>query len=109
MTLFNPILDGREAGNYGSLSTELLFITAYSLLFQFPKKPFHELDDVLDELKNQKVRLIDNFIEISSIIFKRIRVFLAISNIAILFEFGALTMEGSCRLALRRMFNLPGD
>ena len=109
MTLFNPILNRRESGYHKSSSMELLVIKAHGLLFLYTNKPLHDLDDIVDDLKNNKKGLINEFIEKSGARFKRIGVFLAVSNIAALFEFGALTMKGTHRSELRRIFDLSGD
>ena len=103
MTLFNPILDGRETGYHRSSSMEPLTIKAHSLLFLYPKRPLEELDDVFNQLKDG--HLVDEFVERNGPRFKRNGVFLAVSNIAALFEFGALTSEGKHRSMLRRAFD----
>ena len=101
MSLFKPILDGKEVG-YRSFSTEPLIIKAHGLLFIYPERTQEELGDVLDQLKDGS--LVNEFIKRTGSGFKRIGVFLAISNIAALFEFGALTSEGEPRSMLRRAF-----
>lgn len=109
MTLFNPILNGKESSYHKSSSVEQLVIKAHGLLFLYPKKPLQELNDILDELKNRKNRLIEDFVEKSGARFKRIGVFLAVSNIAALLEYGALTVKGTHRSILRREFDLAKD
>lgn len=109
MTLFNPILSGRENGYHKSSPFEQLIIKAHGLLFLFPKKPEHEILDVINEVKDRKKGLIEIYVEKSGARFKRTGVFLAVSNLAALLEFGALTTEGYHRSALRRALHLPED
>ena len=105
MTLFNPILNGRETGHHRSSSMEPLTIKAHGLLFLFPKRSTKELDDVVAELKDNDGAIIDECIEKTGVRFKRIGVYLAVSNLAALFEFGALTPRGTHRSRLRLAFD----
>lgn len=87
------------------LSIKQLVIKTYKLLFLYPKKLFNKLYDIFNELRNKKIRFIKDFIKKSNRSFKRIRVFLTVLNIIILFEFKALTDKLTLKLILCQAFN----
>ena len=101
LTLFNPILNGRETDHYRNPSMETLIIKLHGLLFFYPKGPKEELCQALAPLKANNGAVIHKGINKFGPRFKRIGVHLAVSNIAAIFEFGTLTSKGIHISALR--------
>ena len=105
LTLFNPILNGRDTSYYRFSSMEPMVIRFHGLLFLYPKGPKEELSQALALLKANQGAVINEGIEQFGTRFKRVGVHLAVSNIAAAFEFGALTSKGRHRSALRLAFD----
>ena len=84
MTVFNPILEGRESAYHRATSMETIFIKAHGILFT--QRPFEEFDEAVQQLFNG---LIDNYIKRVTARFKENGVFAALSNFSSLFEYGA--------------------
>ncbi|MCJ1395728.1 hypothetical protein MMC18_008614 [Xylographa bjoerkii] len=99
MTLFNPILEGRESAYHRSSSMETVFIKAHGLLFTGGS--MHEFLDCVQQLRGG---LLDNYIGRVTGKFKEQGVFAALSNISALFEYGILTAKGTSRSTLRLVF-----
>ena len=87
MTLFNPILNGKESATRRSSSFETTFIRAHGILFtKTHADPSDRFDEAIKELEADG--LFDNYIVKVAARFKEIGVFAAIANIAALFEYG---------------------
>ncbi|KAM0804193.1 hypothetical protein BDR22DRAFT_800550 [Usnea florida] len=87
MTLFNPILNGRESATRRTSSFETIFIRAHGILFtKGHADPSDGFDEAIKELEANG--LFDNYIVKVAARFKEIGVFAAVSNIAALFEYG---------------------
>ena len=87
MTLLNPILHNKDISQRRSYSLEILFITVHALLFTI------RLSDAMDQLSNTIKELGENglfeiYITKTSTKFKENGVFIAIANVAALFEYG---------------------
>ena len=103
MTLFNPILNLWKTGCDRPMSLEELSIKVHGVLFsRVHQRIVEALDDFLSQLKDQ--HLVDKFIERSGSRFGQNGVFLAVSNISALFEFGAQTARGIHQSTLRWAF-----
>ena len=100
MTLFNPILEGRESAYHRSSSMETIFIKAHGLLFTGGSR--REFVDCVQHLTSG---LFDNYIGRVTAKFKEQGVFAALSNISSLFEYGILTAKGTSRSTLRIAFD----
>lgn len=101
MTLFNPVLHGKESGRR-SASFETVFIRIHALLFTIKSLECYErLYSTISELV--KENLFRNYIVQAKDLFKEIGVFIAVSNIAALFEFGS-AQDGSSKSRLRVAF-----
>lgn len=101
MTLFNPVLCSKESGRHSS-SFETLFIRIHAMLFTL-KSPecFERLNATISELV--KENLFRSYIVQAKARFKEIGVFIAVSNVAALFEFGC-AQDGSSKSRLRLAF-----
>lgn len=99
MTLFNPIVEGRESAYYRSSSMETIFIKAHGLLFT--GESTHEFSKCVQQLLNG---LFDSYISRVTSKFKEQGVFAALSNISSLFEYGILRAKGASRSTLRLAF-----
>ena len=87
MTLFNPILNGKESAARRSSSFETIFIKAHGILFtKGPTDPSDRFHEVVTELEADD--LLDNYITKIAARFKEIGVYAAVANIAALFEYG---------------------
>ena len=87
MTLFNPILNGKESATRRASSFETIFIRAHGILFtKGHADPSDGFDEAIKELEANG--LFDNYIVKVAARFKEIGVFAAVSNIAALFEYG---------------------
>ena len=96
MTLFNPILEGRESAYHRSSSMETIFIKAHGILFTGGN--MSDFVICVDQLTSG---LIDSYIARVSSKFKEQGVFAALSNISSLFEYGFLRAKGASRSTLR--------
>jgi hypothetical protein len=99
MTLFIPVLEGKESAHHRSSSMEVIFIKAHGLLFTAGS--MKEFVDCVQQLLGG---LIDTYIGRVTAMFKEQGVFAALSNIASLFEYGALRARGGSRSSLRLAF-----
>ncbi len=103
MTLFNPILQGRDTMNRRQPSLETMFIRAHAILFtnqhSDSQDQFHT---VVNELERDG--FFDNYIAKAGTKFKENGVYAAISNFAALFEYGS-PRAGASKSILRRRFD----
>ena len=99
MTLFAPILHGKDSVYHRSSSLENVFIKAHGILFT--GSPLREFDDAIQQLQNG---LLDNYIGRVTAKFKEQGVFAAVANIAALFEYGALKQRGLHKSIFRLAF-----
>ena len=101
MTLFNPILEGRESANRRSSSMETMFIKAHGSLFtRRSLKDFFQCTRKLCD-----GALLDNHISCVTAEFKKQGVFAALSNIASLFEYDVLRAKDTSRSIFCLAFN----
>ena len=94
MTLFSPILNGKETFARRPTSLETILIKAHGVLFtseplQSPER-FHAVLEVLS-----KEDFLENHIRKANAKFKENGVYTAIANIGALFEYGMSKLEGS--------------
>jgi hypothetical protein len=103
MTLFNPILQGRDTIRRRQSSLEILFIRAHAILFtnQYSdsQDQFHA---VVNELETDG--FFDNYITKADSKFKKNGVYASISNFAALFEYRT-PRAGASKSILRKCFN----
>ncbi len=99
MTVFTPILHGKESTYHRSSSLENVFIKAHATLFS--GGPLSEFDNALQQLKDG---LLDNYIGRVTAKFKEQGVFAAVTNIAALLEYGALKQRGLHKSVVRLAF-----
>ena len=99
MTLFNPILEGKESAYHRPSSMETLFIKAHGILFT--GRPLQEFDRIVQQLLEG---LFDDYIGRIAAKFKENGVFAALSNISSLYEYGVLRPNGSPRSIFRLLF-----
>ena len=107
MTLFNPILEGKESANHRSSSMEIIFIKAHGLLFT--GRSLEEFVQCTQKLFDGEV--LDNYIGRVTAKFKEQGVFAALSNIASLFEYGVLRAKDMSKSIFRLAFDeimIPG-
>ena len=83
MTLFDPILEGKESAYHRSSSTETIIIKAHGLLFT--QRSLDEFDLAVKQLLDG---LLHSYIGRVTTKFKENGVFAALSNISSLFEYG---------------------
>ncbi|KAF6225485.1 hypothetical protein HO133_009485 [Letharia lupina] len=101
MTLFNPILNGKESATRRS-SFETIFIRAHGILFtKGPADPSDRFDKAIMELEADD--LLENYITKTAARFKEAGVFAAVANIAALFEYG-IAKHGVPKPILRLAF-----
>ena len=91
MTLFNPILQGKDTSRRQLPSIEIFFIRVHGFLFT---RQLTQFDKALEELEDDA--LLDNYISKPVPRLKEKGVHAAVSNIAALFEYG----KGKSRLRL---------
>ncbi len=99
MTLFTPILHGKESSYHRSSSLENVFIKAHATLFS--GGPLSEFGNALQQLRDG---LLDNYIGRVTAKFKEQGVFAAVTNIAALLEYGALKERGLHKSLVRLAF-----
>ena len=99
MTLFTPILNGKESSYHRSSSFETVFIKAHGILFC--GRPSDEFNECFHQIKDN---LLDNYIGRVTAKFKEQGVFVAIACIASLFEYGFVRESGSPRSIFRLAF-----
>jgi len=102
MTLFNPVLQSKDATQRRPSSFETVFIRAHAIFFASKPMDSSELfHTTVDEL--EKDDLFDKFITRAGARFKEIGAYAAISNIAALFEYG-FAKDGVSGSRLRLVF-----
>lgn len=99
MTLFTPILNGKESAYHRSSSFETVFIKAHGILFC--GRPSDEFNECFHQIRDS---LLDNYIGRVTAKFKEQGVFVAIACIASLFEYGLVRDSGSSRSIFRLAF-----
>lgn len=99
MTLFTPILNGKELAYHRSSSFETVFIKAHGILFC--ERSSTEFNVCLNQIKDN---LLDNYIGRITVKFKEQGVFVAIACIAALFEYGSLRESGASKSIFRLAF-----
>lgn len=99
MTLFTPILNGKESAYHRSSSFETVFIKSHGILFC--GRPFDEFNECFQQIKGN---LLDNYIGRITAKFKEQGVFVAIACIASLYEYGFLSESGAPRSIFRLAF-----
>ena len=99
MTLFTPILNGKESAYHRSSSFETVFIKAHGILFC--GRPSDEFNECYHQIKEN---LLDNYVGRVTAKFKEQGVFVAIAGIASLFEYGSVGESGCPRSIFRRAF-----
>lgn len=83
MTLFNPILNGKESAYHRSTSMETIFIKAHAILFC--NTPVDQFDNAVRQLEDG---VLDNYIGRVTSKFKEQGVFAMVANFSALFEYG---------------------
>ena len=107
MTLFNPILNGKESAIRRSSSVETVFIKAHGSLFiKGPTDPSDQFDEAMKQLEADE--FFDNYIDKTATKFKEIGVFAAVANIAAMFEYG-IAKQGVPKPILRLAFDAFGN
>lgn len=101
LTLFNPALAAREGAFQRVHQLERLMILAHALLFVYPEKSVSEYNNVLKQIRDGSL---DHFITQSGNNFKQGGIYLVVSMIAALFDFGATTKTGQPRSLLYRAY-----
>ena len=94
MTLFSPILNGKETFARRPTSLETILIKAHGVLFTSePLQSPERFDAVLEVLSKED--FLENHIRKANTKFKENGVYAAIANIGALFEYGMSKLEGS--------------
>ena len=94
MTLFGPILNGKDANARRTISLETSLIKAHGILFTSePLQSPERFNTVIQELIRHDV--VDTHIRKANTGFKENGAFAAIANIGALFEYGSSKLEGS--------------
>ena len=94
MTLFSPILNGKETFARRPTSLETILIKAHGILFTSePLQSPERFDAVMEVLTKED--FFDNYIRKAGTKFKENGVYAAIANIGALFEYGMSKLEGS--------------
>ena len=107
MTLFNPILNGKESATRRFSSLETVLIRAHGILFtKGPADPSDRINEAIMELEADN--LLDNYITKIAARFKEFGVFAAVANIAALFEYG-IAKHGVPKPILRLAFEAFGN
>lgn len=102
MTLFHPILNGKESATRRSSSFETIFIKAHGILFiKGPTDPSDQFDEAVQKLEADD--LFDNYITKAAARFREYGVFAAVANIAAMFEYG-IAKQGLAKPILRLAF-----
>ena len=102
MTLFNPILHGKDTAHRRLSSLETIFIRAHGILFTTQRADSNDqFNATVDELEQDG--LFDKYTTKCASRFKETGVHTAVSNIAALFEFG-IPKQGGSKSTLRLAF-----
>ena len=108
MTLFNPILNGKQSVIRRSSSFETVFIKAHRVLFtKGPTDTSDRFDEAIKQLEKEEEDLLDNYTIRVVARFKEVGVFAAVANIAAMFEYGIIKRES--KPILRLAFEVFGD
>ncbi|MCJ1463934.1 hypothetical protein MMC07_002543 [Pseudocyphellaria aurata] len=99
MTLFTPILNGKESTYPRPTSFDTIFIKAHGMLFA--GKSLEEFDAIVARLTNEGV--LDNYIGRITAKFKEQGVFAAVANIAALFEYGGAVRQSEPPVSIFRL------
>ncbi|KAL8949577.1 MAG: hypothetical protein Q9222_004325 [Ikaeria aurantiellina] len=84
MTLFQPVLDGKTFGHHRNKALEIAYIRVHAILFDRPQHR-EAFEEALSNIRNG---LLDSYIDRVTANFKEQGVYIAIANIAALFEYG---------------------
>lgn len=107
MTLFNPILNGKESAIRRSSSFEPGFIRVHGILFtKGPTDTAARFDEAIKKLEDDD--LLDKYIIRVAARFKEVGVFAAVADIAALFEYG-IAKQGVPKPILRLAFEASED
>lgn len=99
MTLFTPILNGKESAYPRPSSFETMFIKAHGILFT--GKSLEDFDLIVARLTSEGV--LDNYIGRITAKFKEQGVFAAVANIAALFEYGGAMRQSELPMPIFRL------
>ena len=99
MTLFTPILNGKESAYPRPSSFETIFIKAHGILFA--GKSLEDFDATVARLTSEGV--LDNYIGRITAKFKEQGVFAAVANIAALFEYGGAMRQSDLPMSIFRL------
>ena len=107
MTLFNPILNGKESATRRSSSFETIFIKAHGSLFiKGPTDPSDQFDEAMKQFEADS--FFDKYIDKAAARFREVGVCAAIANIAAMFEYG-IAKPGAPKPILRLAFEAFGN
>ena len=107
MTLFTPVLNGKESVTRRSSSFETIFIKAHGCLFtKGPADPWDQFNETMKQLEADD--FFESFIVKAAARFREIGVFAAVANIAALFEYG-IAKPGVPKPILRLAFEAIGN
>lgn len=98
MTLFTPVLNGKESTYPRPSSFDTLFIKAHGILFA--GKSLEDFDTIVVRITNEGV--LDNYIGRITAKFKEQGVFAAVANIAALFEYGGAVRQSEPPVSIFR-------
>ena len=111
MTLFGPVLSSGEKGQHRPSSFETSFIRIHAKLFTIKlSEPMEPLENAIFELLRD--RLFETYILKAGARFKDIGVYIAVANIAALFEYGSSNnglSKSRLRMAYERALSVKQD
>ena len=99
MTLFNPILNGKESAYHRSTSIETIFIKAHGTMFC--GRPIDQFESAVLQLEDGGL---DNYIGRVTSKFKEQGVFAMVANISAMFEYGPTRQGGLSRSKFRAAY-----
>ena len=100
MTLFNPILNGKESAYHRSTSIETIFIKAHGTMFC--SRPIDEFESAVVQLEDGGL---DNYVGRVTSKFKEQGVFAMVANISAIFEYGPARQGGLSRSKFRAAYD----
>lgn len=100
MTLFQPMLQGKLSSQHRPKALEISFVKIHANLFV----QGHAIPEVLELFTNIKTGLLDDYISRVTTRFREQGVSIALTNIAAIFEYGALTATQTSRSICRLAF-----
>ncbi|KAL8944124.1 MAG: hypothetical protein Q9216_000629 [Gyalolechia sp. 2 TL-2023] len=100
MTLFQPILQGKLSTQHRPKALEISFIKIHANLFVHGQP----IPEVMELFANIKAGLLDDYISRVTTRFREQGVSMALTNIAAIFEYGALTANQTSRSICRLAF-----